>query len=86
MAYDASLVPINAFAGVPSDTARISGFGFYVGVTGDVAVMPSYQESKGTPTPVVFTAVPAGQIIPLVISRLMETDTTATDIVIFGPT
>lgn len=85
MAYNSSLVPTNAFAGVPNDTNRISGFGFYVGVSGDVAVMPAYQEGRDLPTAVVFTAVPAGQIIPLVISRLMATDTTATDIVILGP-
>lgn len=85
MAFDASLTPINAFAGTPSDSARISGFGFYVGSPGDVTVMPSYQEAKATPVPVTFFNCPAGLIVPLVISRLMATGTSASDIAIFGP-
>lgn len=68
----------------------MSFFGIYVGVTGNVAVMPKAQEDKtaqgGTPTAVTFVGVPAGAIIPLNIVRVMSTNTTASDIVGFGPT
>lgn len=84
MAYDATQVTTNAFAVTPSDSTIISAFGFYVGTTGDVAVMPMAQEG-GNATPVTFTAVPAGQIIALVCSRIMSTNTTASNIVAFGP-
>lgn len=86
MSYDATRAIINAYPGVPSDSAIISGFGFYVGVTGDVSIMPSYQESKTTPVPVLFKAVPAGTLIrDIVFCQLLATGTTATDIVILGP-
>ena len=86
MAFNASLVTVDAFDVTKSDTAIISAFGIYVGVTGDVSVMPSKQESAPTPTPVLFKAGPAGTTIHLSISRVMSTGTTATNIVAFGPT
>lgn len=85
MTYSTLLTTDNAFAVTPDDDAVISAFGFYVGTTGDVAVMPVYQEGQDSPTPVVFVAVPAGAIISLNICRVMETDTTAGDLVAFGP-
>lgn len=84
MAFNATLVPINAFAVTPSDSTVISAFGIYVGTTGDVAVMPSYQIGKPIPTAVTFVAVPAGSIIPLNVARVMSTNTTASNIVGFG--
>lgn len=80
MAYNATQVTVNAFAITKSDANTISAFGFYVGGTGDVAVMPF-----GGTTEVTFKAVPVGTIIPLAISKVMETNTTATLIVGFGP-
>lgn len=59
-----------------SDSTTLSLAGFYVGVTGDVAV----QTTAGV-TAVVFKAVPAGQVIKLQVARIMSTATTATDIV-----
>jgi hypothetical protein len=85
MAFRADLITINAFNATPSDTTPISGFGFYVGTTGNVAVMPSYQEGKSNPTPAIFYNVPAGQIIPISLVRIMATNTTASNIVVFGP-
>lgn len=80
MAYNASQITLDAKAVTPSDSTVVSFFGFYVGITGDVAVVTA----KGTT--VTFTAVPAGQIIPVAVSKINLTNTTATDIVGFGPT
>lgn len=80
MAYNATQVTVNAFAITKSDTTVISAFGFYVGGTGDVAVMPF-----GGSTAVTFKAIPVGTIIPLAISKVLETGTSASLIVGFGP-
>lgn len=86
MAYDASRAFIDCFAVTPSDTARVSAFGFYVGGSGNVSIMPMGEEGKQNPTPVVFTIPPQGFFIrDIVISRFMATGTTATNIVAFGP-
>jgi hypothetical protein len=82
--FQNAAITTNAFAVTPSDTARVDALGFFVGGAGAVAVMPVYQETQPTPTPVVFQA-PAGAMIPLTISRVMATGTTATNIVAFGP-
>jgi hypothetical protein len=79
MAYNATLETIDAYACTPSDSAIQSGFGFYVGTTGSVSVVTA------AGTTVVFTAVPAGAIIPLNIQKINLTGTSATNIVIFGP-
>ncbi len=83
MAFDAAQITVDALAVTPSDSTLVSFFGFYVGATGDVAVVTSKQGPSGLP--VVFTSVPAGQIIPIAICRVMATNTTATHIVGFGP-
>lgn len=80
MAFNASMVTADAFAVTKSDSTVITAFGFYVGVQGDVAVTTALGHN------VTFTAVPAGQIIPLAISKVLSTGTTATNIVGFGPT
>lgn len=85
MAYRADLITTNAFAVTPSNSTKVSGFGLYVGTTGDVALMPVYQERLASPVAVTFTACPAGMIIPLAFSRVMATNTTATNLVAFGP-
>lgn len=79
MAYNATQMTTDAQAVTPSDSTVVSFFGFYVGVTGDVTVITA------AGTTVTFTAVPAGQIIPLAVSKVKFTGTTAEDIVGFGP-
>ena len=69
----------SAAALTPSDSADITGGqarGLYVGGAGDVAV----KVGEDT-TAVTFTAVPNGTVLPVLVTRLMDTDTTATDIV-----
>jgi|APCry1669189101_1035198.scaffolds.fasta_scaffold178177_2 hypothetical protein len=83
MAFSTLLTPDNAFAVTKSDTTTVDANGFYVGVTGDVTVMPFWQEGQATPTAVTFKAVPVGVIINLKISRFMSTGTTATNIIAF---
>lgn len=87
MAYNASFATLDAFPVTPSDSARISAFGFSVGGTGDVTVMPSAQERLATPVAVTFKACPVGFLVRnMAISRFMATGTTATLLVAFGPT
>ena len=63
----------------PSDTVQVGYHGLYVGTTGDLAL-------KGTSgTAFTLVAVPAGTIIPIVVNRVMATNTTATNIVGFVP-
>jgi hypothetical protein len=70
----------------PSDTVKYTRFGFYVGTTGDITVMPLAQENQPTPVPVTFKSFPGGQYITnFMISRVMATGTTATNILTFGP-
>lgn len=64
----------------PSDTVNIPGgpaLGLYVGGTGNVVVV------NNDDTTALFTAVPAGTILPLVVKRVNTTSTTATLIVAF---
>lgn len=62
-----------------SDTTQVGFSGLYIGTGGDVAV-------KGIGgTAVTFKNVPAGTILPIVVNRVMSTNTTATDIVGFVP-
>ena len=49
--------------------------GIYVGVSGNVEVI----DSDGTTT--VFTAVPAGVILPVMVTRVLAANTTATNLV-----
>ena len=67
-----------ALAITPSDATDLSAYefrGFYVGVGGDVAI-----EQPGNDTPVVFKNVPEGAILPIAITKVNATSTTATDI------
>lgn len=50
----------------------------YVGVAGDVAVVPA---ASPTGDPVVFKNVPAGSVLPCQVVKVMSTNTTATDLV-----
>lgn len=80
MAFNASTVTADAFNVTLSDTTVVTAFGFYVGTTGNLQVVTQ----KGTT--VLFTALPAGVIVPLAVSKFQTTNTTASNIVAFGPT
>lgn len=79
MAFNATTVTADAFAVTPDNSNAITAFGLYIGTTGDVTVTTS------AGTDVTFVAVPAGQIIPLAVSKVKSTGTNATNIVGFGP-
>lgn len=65
-----------AAAVTPNDSTVVDFDGLYVGGAGNVAVVMS----QGS-TPVTFTAVPAGTILPIAVQKVMSTNTTATAIV-----
>lgn len=65
----------------PSDTSVFPAALIYVGGAGNVTVMPSAQEGRASPTPVTFTAPPVGTTLPILCSRVMATNTTATSLV-----
>lgn len=81
VAFNASLVTRTCATITPSTNAatKLSFFGFYVGATGDVNIV------DGGGNTVLFKAVPTGTIIPQVISGVRATNTTATQLVGFGP-
>ena len=58
-----------------TDLAYVSR-GLYVGFGGDISV-----QMEGTGTAIVFKAVPTGALLPIRISRVNATATTATDMV-----
>jgi hypothetical protein len=66
-------------AGTPSDSTQVTFSGIYVGVGGDIAITfnPNF-------SPVVFTAVPQGSILPVAVNNgyLNATGTTATNLVL----
>lgn len=68
----------NAAAVTKSDATvfSVATRGIYVGTTGDVAVTMAETGSA-----IVFTAVPAGVILPIAVTQVLSTDTTASDIV-----
>lgn len=65
----------------PSDTSALPFItrGIYVGVTGNLAVVPYYSGA-----PVTFNNVQAGSIIPIRATFVMATNTTASGIVIIS--
>lgn len=67
----------DAVAITPSNTTVLDLNGFYVGTTGNVAVVTAGG------TTVTFTAVPAGAVIPLRVQTIRSTSTTASNIVGF---
>lgn len=76
-AIDQTRPAANAAAVTASDTTVLAGVrSLYVGGGGNVAV-----RFPGNSTAVVFTAVPAGAILPIQAERVMSTNTTATAIV-----
>jgi hypothetical protein len=66
-----------ASAVTPSDSTVLTDVrGLYVGADGDVAVI-----MVGDTSAVTFVGVKAGTVLPLRVSKVMSTNTTATDIV-----
>ena len=78
--------PALKFAAVtPSDSANLAlgpnsmyARALYVGGAGNVTVVSAADDTE---TPVTFTAVPAGSILPIQVRAVMSTGTTATAIV-----
>ena len=68
----------NAAEVTPHDTNDLSYTtrALYIGGAGDVKV-----DMAGTGTAVTFAGVPAGTLLPIRVTRVYSTDTTATDIV-----
>lgn len=68
----AAVTPSNTIA-LPDVTRYL-----YVGVTGDVTVIMA---EDATQTPILFKAVPAGTFMPIAVTQVMSTGTTATNLV-----
>ncbi|HBY59942.1 MAG TPA: hypothetical protein DEH78_08965 [Solibacterales bacterium] len=69
------------FAAVtPSDSTTFSPVprALYVGGTGDLTVIGAGDD---TGTPVTFSTVPAGTLLPIAVSKVMATGTSASNIV-----
>lgn len=67
----------SAYAVTKSDTTVLpTTRGLYVGGAGDVAVTMAEDQNNVT-----FTAVPAGSILPVQVTKVLSTGTTATAIV-----
>lgn len=66
----------NAAAVTPSDVTVFEPSTIYVGGTGDVQVLPADAGPNGTP--VVYKAVPVGFVLPVLVSKVYSTNTTAT--------
>jgi len=67
---------VKAAAVTPSDSTVVDCVGFFVGVTGNVAITPL----KGS-TAVTLKGCIAGTVYPIACNKIMSTSTTATDIV-----
>jgi hypothetical protein len=69
---------INASSITPNDSADLAQFTrlVYVGGTGDVTV-----NMAGSGTTILFKAVPVGTVLPIRVSRVLSTGTTATNLV-----
>lgn len=86
MAFNATMVPIDATLITPSDTQFIAPFFLYIGGAGNVTVLPKAQESSPNPTPVTYTSVPAGTYLFVQVCKVLQTGTNATNIIGHGPT
>lgn len=89
MAYQTTRAITDAVVISPSDDYANGTiyWGFYVGSAGNVAVMPLDQVSgNATPTPVTFHNCAAGYTLKdFAFVTIMNTNTTAGNIVCFGP-
>lgn len=73
-------LPSAAVAITKSDTDTYSGDGItvYVGVAGNVAIVPACGDRS---TAVTFVGVPAGSVVPCRAYKVMSTNTTAASLV-----
>lgn len=65
----------NGYAVTPSDTAANAASGLYIGGAGNVAV------TMAGGALLTHVAVPAGTFMPIQVSKVMSTNTTATNII-----
>lgn len=72
--------PSRAFAITPGDVYD-HPIVVYVGVTGDVEVIPYGGDTSGTATAVLFKNVPQGSVVPCRVLKVVATNTTATNLV-----
>ena len=72
-----SYVSRDAFAITPNDGASLAkkAYGIYVGTTGNIRVL-----TEGG-TDITFNSVPAGYILPFVVTKVFATSTTASNLV-----
>ena len=76
MNYAALIAPAgDAFAVTPSDATHLHANALFVGTSGDVTVVTE------AGTTVTFKNVPTGSILPVRVSQVKSTGTTASDIV-----
>jgi hypothetical protein len=69
--------PLNAVKLVPSDVDQlVPPVAVYVGVAGDVAVVPANGK-----LPVLFSGLQPGDMVPVLVSMVCKTGTTATNLV-----
>ena len=74
---DATVSAHSALAVTPSDSTVLpTTRGLWVGVAGNVAVVMSDDQNSIT-----FVGVPAGSILPIQVTKVLATGTTATDII-----
>lgn len=68
--------PENSVVVTPADDGTHNYLGLFVGTGGSVKV-----DMKGTGAAIVFVSVPDGSFLPIQVSRVYSTDTTASNIV-----
>lgn len=77
---DFSAPATTVVAVTPSDSTDLTGArAFYVGTAGDVAIKTIHGASNTTA--VTLSSVPAGAIVPIQVTRIMSTNTTASNII-----
>jgi hypothetical protein len=79
MALQNAVLPAGAFAITPSDAEPVNFTALYVGVGGDVALLPLDQNAL-TGTAVTFRNAPSGSVLPIQGRKVLATGTTAASI------
>jgi hypothetical protein len=79
MALQNAVLPAGAFAITPSDANRVNFTALYVGVGGDVALLPEDQNAVSGAA-VTFKNAPSGSVLPIQGKKVLATGTTATNI------
>jgi hypothetical protein len=75
MSFYTNHVATGAVAVSPNNTTQVDFVGLYIGVAGDVTV------TGGDGVDVTFPGVPAGKDIPMLVTRVKSSGTTASSIV-----